>query len=116
VSRLEGVPCYSREDAEVDAKLYNLWRRAKLHFSLPMRLPLTGYQGLVMLVEEHAWVCVDETQNDIPVLAWLAFADQNRDTLHLPVKCQLNYYHHAASIIRQHTLELMQQELEKCFH
>lgn len=116
MSRLDGVPYYSRQDDEVDATLYNLWRRAKLHFSLPMRLPLEGYQGLVMIVEESAWVCADETLNDIPVLAWLEFEDQSRDALHLPIKCKLNYYHHAASRIRQHTLELMQNELEKCLH
>ena len=116
MSRLEGIPYYSRQPDEVDAKLYNLWRRAKLHFPMPVRLPLKGYQGLVMLVEENAWVCVDETLNDIPVLAWLEFEDQGRQALHLPIKCKLNYYHHAASKIRVHTLELMQEELEKRLH
>jgi len=66
-----------------------------------------------MILEEHEWVCVDEQQNDLPILAWVEFEDKGRDALHLPIKCKLNYYHYAASKLRAHSLELMLDELEK---
>ncbi len=69
-----------------------------------------------MILDEHEWVCADENQNDIPILAWVEFEDRGRDTLHLPVKCKLNYYHFAASKVRSHSLEMMQDELEKRLH
>jgi len=113
VSRVADVPFYAQRDDEVEAKLYNLWRRAKLHFPLPIRVPLIDYPHMTMVLEEHEWVCVDDANNDLPVLAWVAFEDHGRDALHQPVKCKLNYYHFAASKVRAHSLELMQEELEK---
>ena len=116
MSRVKDVPYYAQRDDKLDAQLYNLWRRAKMHFEMPIRLPLSDYPGFVMILEEEEWVCVDERQNDFPVLAWVEFEDQGRDTLHLPVKCKLNYYHFAASKVRAHSLELMQAELEARLH
>jgi len=113
VSRTADVPYCAQRDDEVEAKLYNLWRRAKRHFKMPLRLPLVDYSGFVMILEENEWVCVDERQNDIPILAWVEFEDHGRETLHLPIKCKLNYYHFAASKVRTHSLELVQEELEK---
>ena len=113
MSRVEGMPVYVQQTVEVPAKLYNLWRRAKLHFACPMQFSLEGYRGLVMILDEHEWLCADERQNDMPVLCWLEFRDQGRDALHLPVTCTLNYYHFAAHKIRDHVLELMEQELNK---
>ena len=113
MSRVGDMPVYKQRDDEVSAKLYNLWRRAKLHFELPLRIPLEGYRGLVMVLETHEWVIVNEQENDLPVLAWVEFEDQGRDTLHLPVKCKLNHYHFAASKVRFHSLELMEAELEQ---
>ncbi|MDH5436618.1 MAG: hypothetical protein OEX83_07645 [Gammaproteobacteria bacterium] len=116
MSRVADVPFCAQRDDKVDAKIYNLWRRAKMHFSIPMRIPLVDYSGFVMILEENEWVCVDERQNDIPILAWVEFEDKGRDALHQPVKCKLNHYHFAASKIRVHTLEMMQNELEKRLH
>lgn len=113
MSRIGDVPVYEQRDDEVEARLYNLWRRAKLRYGSPLRIPLVDYPGMVMLLEEQEWICVDERQNDLPVLAWVAFEGRGRDNLHEPVKCKLNYYHFAASKIRSHGLELMAQALEK---
>ena len=112
VSRIEEMPVYKQHDAEVEAKLYNLWRRAKLHLPVPIRLPLPGLKNLVLVLEDHEWVCVDESLNDFPVAAWLEFEDKARDALHEPVKCKLNYYHYAASIICDDVLSLMNELLE----
>ena len=113
MSRVKGMPIYEQRDDEVPAKLYNLWRRTILHFDLPLRISLEGYRGLVMLLEEHDWVVVNERENDLPILAWVEFEDQGRDALHVPVKCKLNYYHFAASKVRAHSLEIMEAALEE---
>ena len=112
MSRIDEMPVYKQHDAEVEAKLYNLWRRAKLHLPFPVRLPLPGLKHLVLVLEEHEWVCVDESSNDFPVIAWLEFEDKARDALHEPVKCKLNYYHYAASMISDDVLVLMAELLE----
>ncbi|MDX2506071.1 MAG: hypothetical protein QNL62_16560 [Gammaproteobacteria bacterium] len=113
MSRVVGMPVYEQQKVEVAARLYNLWRRAKLHMQCPIRFALADYRGLVMILDKDEWLCADERQNDMPVICWLKFADQGRDALHLPVQCTLNYYHFAASKIRAHVLELMAEELER---
>jgi len=113
MSRVSGMPVYEQQKVEVAAKIYNLWRRAKLHMQCPIRFSLAGYRGLVMILDKDEWLCADERQNDMPVICWIEFVDQGRDTLHLPVQCTLNYYHFAAYKIRAHVLELMAEELER---
>jgi hypothetical protein len=113
LSRVGDVPVYAQRDDQVSAKLYNLWRRAKLHFPLPIRIPLECFRGLVMVLEEHEWVCVNEPENDLPVLAWVEFQDQGRDAIHTPVKCKLNHYHFAASKVRAGSLKIMEKTLEE---
>lgn len=80
---------------------------------LPVRFPLDDHHGMVMIIEEHELVCVNETQNDLPYLAWLEFEDKGRDALHTPVRCKLNYYHYAASKFRAKSLDQMQRGLEQ---
>lgn len=112
MSRVDGMPVLQQQDSEVSAVHYNLWRRAKSHFTLPIRFPLKGLRGLVMILDKHEWLCADETLNDMPVISWIEFQDKGRDALHLAVSCKLNYYHFAASKICPQVLDLMQQELE----
>lgn len=113
MSRVGDMPIFAQRDGEVSAKLYNLWRRAKLHFDLPLRIELEDYYGFIIILEEHEWVVADEKENDLPILAWVEFEDQGRNALHVPVKCKLNFYHFAASRIRAHSLELMETALDK---
>lgn len=113
MSRVGEIPVYEQREDEVEASLYNLWRRAKLHLVLPLRLAVPGYRGVTMVLEEESWICVDERNNDLPLLAWVEFEDKGRDTLHTPVKCKLNYYHYAASKLRLPVLEWVAEELKR---
>ena len=115
MSRVGDVPVYAQRQDQVEAGLYNLWRRARLHFKFPMRLPVTGHEGVVLILEEDEWVCADVRQNDLPILAWVEFEDWNRDALHVPVNCKLNYYHFAASKFRADALASMKEGLEAIF-
>ncbi|MFK5986532.1 MAG: hypothetical protein QM479_14075 [Pseudomonadota bacterium] len=111
MSRVADMPVYEQQQVEVTAQIYNLWCRAKLRLSCPVRFPLKDYRGLVMILDKREWLCADETQNDLPVIAWLDFCDKRRDNLHLPIPCTLNYYHYAADKISAQVLELVQAEL-----
>ncbi len=113
MSRVADLPIYAQRDDQLESTLYNLWRRAKMHFNMPLRIEFPDRAGLILILEEHEWVCADASQNDLPVIAWVDFQDQGRDELHLPIGCKLNYYHYAASKLRLPALQLMQETLER---
>ncbi len=112
MSRVHEVPYYVQRSTEVPAPLYNLWRRARMRLSLPIRIEFPDRPGVAMILEEEEWICADTRRNDLPILAWIEFEDRERSALHLPVRCKLNYYHFAASRYRARSLEVMKQELE----
>ena len=111
-TRIKDMPVYATRSDEVEASLYNLWRRARLHLTLPLRLDLPGLKQMLMVVEHDHWVVVDQCQYDLPVIAWVKFEDDDRNSLHTPVACTLNYYHYLASRIREKALVLMAQSLQ----
>lgn len=113
MSRIEGMPVYQHQQTDIDASLFNLWLRSKHFIAYPIRFPLEGYRDLVMILEEHEWLCADESQNDMPIISWIEFQDKGRDALHTPVSCTLNFYHFAANKIVDGVQKLMQQELEQ---
>ena len=113
MSRVKDVPVFEQCEYELEARLYNLWRRAKLHIPFPIRISLPEFKGVVMILEEHEWVVVNEQQEDLPIIAWIDFEDHGRDSLHTPVKCKINYYHFAAKKLQDRVLEVMHDELEE---
>ncbi len=99
-SRLNDIPVYERMAGVVDAPTFNQIRLALLRLNNPLRCPLRSLRGLDMLLTDDAWVCVDRTLNDVPVVAWIDFQTHSRNALHEPVACELRYYHaHAHMII-----------------
>ena len=112
-TRIYDMPVYEKRDWQVDATLYNLWRRARLHLSLPMRIELLEQKQMVLIIDEDSWAVVDQNQYDLPILAWVSFQDKGRDSLHTPVSCTLNFYHFMASRLRQPALERMAAVLEE---
>jgi hypothetical protein len=115
-TRIHDMPVYAARTEQVDAALYNLWRRARLHLKMPLRFDLPGLKQMAMIVEEDCWVVVDQCQYDLPVLAWLDFQDAGRDTLHTPVVCTINYYHYLANHIQKKVLACMNEALETRLH
>ncbi len=115
-TRIHDMPVYASCDGEVAASLYNVWRRAKLHLALPLRIELQGMKQMRLIVEEDCWVVVDENQYDLPILAWLEFQDSGRSSLHTPVTCRVNTYHYLAHLIKDKVLEHMGNELEVLLH
>ncbi len=111
-TRIYDMPVYEARTEQLDASLYNLWRRAGLHIQLPLRIELPQQKQMVLIIEEDSWVLVDQNQYDLPVLAWIDFQDSGRDSLHTPVDCTLNYYHYMASRLRLKTLSILTETLQ----
>ena len=112
VTRINDMSVYAAQTDQIEASLFNLWRRARLHLNMPLRIELPGMKQMVLIVEDDSWVVVDQCQYDLPVLAWLDFQDAGRTTLHLPVVCTMNYYHYLASHLRKKVLARMCEALE----
>lgn len=102
-TRLEDVPVIKVKPATLEAEIYNRVRLGLIRLENPLRLTLPGLRGMDVLLDDHAWVCVDRTLYDLPVLAWTNFAVGRRG-LHLPVDCVVNYYHIHANVIAETVL------------
>ena len=111
MKRLEGVPVFAQRSDQVEARLYNLWRRARMHRAVPLRVPLPGLKEMLLIVEHDGWVVVDRNRFEVPVLAWVDFQERGRSELHAPVECSLNYYHFMASGLRSQVLEILEEAL-----
>jgi len=112
VTRINDMPVYESRTETLDASIYNLWRRARLHVEMPLRIEMPELKQMALILEDDSWVVVDQCQYDLPILAWIEFQDSERSTLHTPVICTLNYYHYMASQIRGKVLLHMSKELE----
>ncbi len=111
-TRINDMPVYESRTETLDASIYNLWRRARLHIEMPLRIEMHELKQMALILEDDSWVVVDQCQYDLPVLAWVEFQDSERSTLHTPVTCTLNYYHYLASHIREKVLRHMSKDLE----
>jgi len=98
-TRLHSVPALKVMDSVVAAKHYNRVRLALARLDNPLRFPLPHLRGLDMLLSDEAWVCVDRTLDDLPVLAWTDFQVHGRLALHAPVPCRLRFFHAYAGLI-----------------
>lgn len=112
VTRIHDMPIYQTQSEQLDAAIYNLWRRARLHLTMPLRIEMPQLKQMALIVDEDCWVLVDQCQYDLPVLAWLDFQDAGRSTLHTPVVCTINYYHYLASHLQEKVLLLMTEALQ----
>ncbi len=114
VTRIHDMPVYASRTEEIDAALYNLWRRARLHLNLPVRLKLPSLKSMILILEEDCWVVVDPRNYDLPLIAWINFQDARRNSLHAPVECTANYYHFMASQFREKILAEIGEAFEDC--
>ncbi len=112
VTRINDMPVYAAQAEQIEASLYNLWRRARLHLDMPLRIELPGLKQMVLIIEDDCWVVVDQCQYDLPVMAWVDFQDTGRTGLHMPVTCTMNYYHYLAGHLREKVLARMGEALE----
>jgi hypothetical protein len=110
-ARLAEMPVIARRDDYLEADVFNLWRRARQRLGSPLRLCGLGLKQMEMVLTDSYWVCVDAVQYDCPILAWVGLDERNRDSLHEPIPCTLNYYHFAASALRPRVLSKVREVL-----
>ena len=110
-SRIDDIPKLSTEPVSISASHYNQVRLGILRLENPLRIPLPRLRGMDIIINDKAWVCVDRTLYDLPVLAWTDFEVSHRDSLHTPVRCQLNFYHIEADLISETVLNALYKEI-----
>ena len=114
---MNNVPLYTRHDevpqlgarpGKVDAIFYNHVQTALKQLGNQIRLKIPKLKHLDLILQKDAWIIVDITLNDVPVVAWTNFEIKGRTSLHEPIQCEIRFFHYAASMILNRTLEAME--------
>ena len=112
-SRIDEVPKLNTRSDTVDGRRYNQVLLALRRLKGPLRLTLPGLRGMDLLLDREAWVCVDRTLYDLPVLAWTDFKPASRRAIHEVVPCLLHYYQVNAELIAESVLATAAREIQK---
>jgi hypothetical protein len=107
-TRHDEVPQLSSRAGKVDAIYYNHVQTALKQLGDQIRLTIPKLKHLDLILQKDAWIIVDITLNDVPVVAWTSFESRGRTSLHEPIQCEIRFFHYAASMILNRTLEAME--------
>lgn len=110
-SRLNDVPSLREIHTVIAPQRFNSIRLGLLRLGAPLRIELDGLRHLDMLLDDDAWICVDRSLNDLPVMAWTDFHTGARRGLNDPVTCRLRLFHSHAAVILNSTLEAVERKL-----
>lgn len=102
---INDVPVYENKIVEIPAKYFNRIRLGQIRLEDPLRLELTALKDIDVILENDTWVCIENSLNDLPVLAWTDFEVQNRNALNEPVRCKLYLYNIHAELITETALK-----------
>lgn len=97
--KIDKIPALHSRTEYLSARHYNRIRLGLIRAGGPLRLELAGLRGMDIILDRDAWICVDRTFYDLPVLAWEKFETTQALTLHAPVRCRLHHYHINADFI-----------------
>jgi len=92
----------------VKALYYNHVQAALRLLGPQIRLKIPKLKHLDLIIQKDAWIIVDTVLNDYPVAAWVNFETEHRDNLHEPIQCEIRFFHFAASMVLNRTLEAME--------
>ena len=106
-SRLEDLPTFETHRSTVTALHYNLVLVALNRLDNPLRFALPKLRTLDLHLEHDAWIVVDKSLNDIPVMAWVDFDTAGRSNLHEAIPCTLKIYHSHAGLLIEKVMEAM---------
>jgi hypothetical protein len=109
-SRLPEVPVLKRSPGAVRAATYNRVLRTFARLGSPQELVL-GDRGLHFLLARELWLCSDCRLDGTPLVAWSRFEGRGRAGVHLPVACQMLYYHAFGTVIEQAALNDLDRRL-----
>ncbi len=106
-SKLEDLPTFETRREKVEAIHYNLVQVGLKRLGSPLRFALPKLRTLDLHLEKDAWIVVDKSLNDIPVMAWVDFDTTQRASLHKAIPCTLKIYHSHAGILIKKVMEAM---------
>lgn len=106
-SRLEDLPTFETRQAAAKAIHYNLVHVALKRLGTPLRFVLPKLQNLDLHLEKEAWIVVDKSMSDIPIMAWVDFDTSGRANLHKDIPCTLKIYHSHAGLLIKTVMEAM---------
>jgi hypothetical protein len=112
-TRHNEVPVYEYQAGVIDALYYNRVQTAFKRLGQGLRLAIPQLRTLDLILQQDAWIIVDNALNDLPIAAWTDFETIERDALHTPINCQLRLFHSNASVIIKRVLEAMEALLEQ---
>lgn len=112
-SRLDDIPVYQQRPISVAAADFNRVQIALKRLGEPVHIPLSGMRSLQLILEREAWIVIDASLNEIPVLAWTDFQAGGRANLHEPIPCVLKIYHAHAMMIIDKVIACMEGELQQ---
>jgi hypothetical protein len=107
-TRHDEVPQLASRKGKVKALYYNHVQTALKSLGPQIRLKIPKLKHLDLIIQKDAWIIVDTVLNDIPVVAWMNFETEHRDNLHEPIQCEIRFFHFAASMVLNRTLEAME--------
>jgi len=107
---------YAKQEEQLDASVFNLWRRARLRLGSPQRLCLPDMEHIALIMNDKQWLVVDQRQSDMPLIGWTFSQYPGLDSLHAPVDCTFHYYHFMAHYmggeLKGRVISQMQTSLE----
>lgn len=115
-TRHDEVPQLSSRAGKVDATYYNHVHTALKRLGNQVRFKIPKLKHLDLILQKDAWIIVDTVLNDFPIAAWTKFETEGRDSLHEPIQCEVLFFHYAASMILNSTLEAMDSLLVDALH
>lgn len=107
-TRHNEMPSLASQPGKMNALYYNHVQTALKKLNNQIRLTIPTLKHLDLIVQNDAWIVIDRVLNDMPVVAWTEFQTEHRETLHEPIECEIRFFHYAASIILNKTLEAME--------
>lgn len=92
----------------ISAVYYNHVQTGLKRINNSLRYKIPTLKHLDLILHDDAWIVVDTVLNDMPILVWTDFKTDHRETLHEPIKCNIKFFHYAAEMIMNKTLEAME--------
>lgn len=110
-SRIHSASQRKSVETLLEAKYYNTVCIALNRLGGPLRIELTNMGGLDIILDEKEWVCVDRNLGDMPTFAWTDFDRSRRQSLHIPISCQLRFFLNHADLMCGTILQLVYRYL-----
>jgi hypothetical protein len=112
-SRLKDIPVYEAVNTELEAQRFNQVRLSLLRVANPLRFDIPSLRDMAIILEDDAWICVDQSMDDLPIVAWTGFHTRSRTGLHEPVPCKRLSFHAHAHLIIDTVLKTISTETSK---